>query len=213
MLKKNKFFKRIILAKSAFLWFSIFWQINQVPLILSNYLYSSVLKFVPQISSPNTPAIKFPIFFSLQTLVITALYKHCTTINFENFPRMAPSQWTTTNISAGMGKLSLINLLEVSFFFIKIYIIQLKTYLRLRLWIIHLCWPLSPSVLHKITPTSLSVGLIFQEFQTCFYSKYSMIDENIRHYPSNISICDPLTGVYFYQKFKFFQKWLFVVWI
>ena len=31
-------------------------------------------------------------------------------------------------------------------------------------------------------PSFLSVGLIFQTISTCFYLKYFMIDENIRHY-------------------------------
>ena len=31
-------------------------------------------------------------------------------------------------------------------------------------------------------PIFLSVGLIFQTISTCFYLKYFMIDENIRHY-------------------------------
>ena len=43
-----------------------------------------LLKISPASYYTNTSVIKFPIFFSLQTLVITALYKHCRAINFEN---------------------------------------------------------------------------------------------------------------------------------
>ena len=64
--------------------------------------------------------IKFPIFFSLQTLVITALYKHCTAINFENSPAgLRPSDSAIRATPTQMGEPRVINLLETPLFFIR----------------------------------------------------------------------------------------------